>query len=509
MARSVRREAVEGWAAVRRAPRRTVAAEAVGWLLTAALGLVPLPLVHPDRPVLAVLEALYAASLVPLRHHRPVLAVLGTGPLLVGPNVWVLAVVPLIVLPATRRIAPPRRAWHAVGAACAVTLALTLAGSPARPGAWPAELAGNGVSAVLLVLLPALAGTLLGRRRPLVGLLRERNAYLEQARSLTAATARLEERTRIAGEMHDLLGHRLSLISVHAGALELAAARQAPPLAGQAELLRTTAGTAMEELRGILGLLRHEDTAGTDPEGHRGTREDITALVAQSRQAGVTVELDWSLPDSADPGPRTRQSMHRVVREGLTNVLKHAAGAPTRVEVRGDGGAGSDGRVRGETGDEGDRGTCDGHGGGTGRAAGSGSGRIEVSVTNEAPHEGRQRLPGAGNRSGLAGLEERITLLGGSFTAGPLRDGGFRLAALLPSRPDGVTPAVPPPDPSAVVTGESGAPRDGTAHPGTRAPLSAEILTWPRVLGAGCAATLVVLPTVTFLILLLVAAALE
>ncbi|MFD8964320.1 sensor histidine kinase [Streptomyces sp. NPDC059568] len=490
--RSLRREATEGRAALRRAPRRTVAAEALGSLLTAALGLIPLLLLHPDRPVLAVLEALYAAFLLPLRRYRPVLAVLSTAPLLVGPNVWVLAVVPLIVLPATRRIAPPRRAWHAVWAACAVTAVLTIAGSPFRPGAWAEELAGNGVSAVLLVLLPALAGILLGRRRPLVSLLRERNAYLEQARSLTAAAARLEERTRIAGEMHDLLGHRLSLISVHAGALELAAARQAPPLAGQAELLRTTAGTAMEELRDILGLLRREDTAVSVsvsasahepvtvpvavPERSRGTREDITALLAESRQAGVTVELDWSLPDTAEPGPRTRQSLHRVVREGLTNVLKHASGAPARVEVRDD------------------------------------LGRIEVSVTNEAPRAGSHQ--GAGNRSGLAGLEERIALLGGSFTAGPLRDGGFRLVAVLPCRPDGIALAVGPltlPSGTGELAGAMPAASrgSGTPHTGTRPPLSDEVLTWPRVLGAGCVATLVILPTAAFLIMLLTMAALR
>ncbi|MFE4533963.1 sensor histidine kinase [Streptomyces scopuliridis] len=460
--RSVRREAAGVWPAVRRAPRRTVATETLAVVPAVALGLIPLLLLPPERPVLAVLEALYAACLIPLRRYRPVAAVLGTGPLLVGPNVWVLAVVPLIVLSATRRITPPRRAWRAAGIACAVCVGMTITGSLIVPGAWVEHLAGNAASAVLLVLLPALAGTLLGRRRPLVSLLRERNTYLEQARSLTAAAARMEERTRIAGEMHDLLGHRLSLISVHAGALEMAAARQAPPLAGQAELLRTTAGTAMEELRDILGLLRREE-ATSEPERDRGTREDISALVAESRLAGVSVELDWSVPDSADPSPRTRQSVHRVVREALTNVLKHASGAPTRVEIR------------------------------------NRDGGIEVSVTNKAPREGRHPQPG--NRSGLVGLEERIALLGGWFTAGPLPDGGFRVAALLPSRPHGMpTAAVPLPPASETAGGRT---------VGTRPPLSTEVLTWPRVLGAGCAAALVILPTATFLIILLTTAVLR
>ncbi|MEV6418844.1 histidine kinase [Streptomyces sp. NPDC051662] len=466
-ARSVRREVTEGWAAARRAPRRTVATGTLAVVSAAALGLIPLLLLPPERPVLAVLEALFAGCLIPLRRYRPVVAVLGTGPLLVGPNVWVLALVPLIVVSATRRITPPRRAWLAAGTACAVTLVLTTAGSLIVPGPWLTDAVGNAVSAVLLVLLPALAGTLLGRRRPLVSLLRERNAYLEQARSLTAAAARMEERTRIAGEMHDLLGHRLSLISVHAGALEMAAARQAPPLAGQAELLRTTAGTAMEELRDILGLLRREEVA-SEPEAGRGTREDISALVAESRRAGVGVELVWSVPDTADPNPRTRQSLHRVVREGLTNVLKHASGAPTRVEVM---------EVSGT------------------------AGEIEVSVTNAAP--GSDRHPQPGNRSGLVGLEERITLLGGSFMAGPLRDGGFRVAARLPSRPNGMPPLAVPPPP----TNE---PADGrTARTGTRPPLSTEVLTWPRVLGAGCAASLVILPTAAFLVVLLATAVLR
>lgn len=193
----------------------------------------------------AVLQGVWAALIVPARRVRPVAAVLCTALLLVGANVWTLAVVPLVVLSATRRIAPPRRAWQVAGVTCAAVGVLTVAAAPVHSDALPVELAGNAVSAVLLVLLPTLAGTLLGRRRPLVSLLRERNAYLAQTRVLTAAAARTQERTRIAGEMHDLLGHRLSLISVHAGALELAAARQAPALVQQAELLRTTAGTAM------------------------------------------------------------------------------------------------------------------------------------------------------------------------------------------------------------------------------------------------------------------------
>ncbi|WP_078651287.1 sensor histidine kinase [Streptomyces xylophagus] len=469
----VRNEAVESWAAVRAAERRTVVVEALACALAAAFCLLPLLSAPPERPVSAVLEGIWAALLVPARRVRPVATVLCTSLLLVGHNVWTLAVVPLVVLSATRRIAPSRRAWQVAGVACAAVGVLTVARALVRSEPLLSELAGNALSAVLLLLLPTLAGTLLGRRRPLVGLLRERNAFLEQTRTLTAAAARAEERTRIAGEMHDLLGHRLSLISLHAGALELAAARKAPALVQQAELLRTTAGTAMGELRDILGVLRHVDI--TDPTGRtgdeRGTRADITTLVTESRQTGSTVELDWSVPDTAEVDLRTRQAIHRVIREGLTNVLKHASGAPTKVEVK-------------DTGEG-----------------------IEVSVTNTAARAADQSLEGS--RSGLAGCQERISLLGGTFEAGVLTNGGFRMAAWLPTHGKPLEPAAfdgafteTPPDPARPPSG-------GIGQEGASAPLPDEILTWPRVLGSGCVALLVVLPTVGFLVVQLTTAALR
>ncbi|MEL5955181.1 histidine kinase [Streptomyces sp. CLV115] len=483
VSRWARRELAESRAAVRAAERRTVGAEALVCALAAAFCLMPLLLVPPERPVSAVLEGVWAALLVPARRGRPAAAVLGTSLLFVGANVWTLAVVPLIVLSAARRIAPPRRAWRVTGAACAAVGVLTVVCALVRSDDLLSELAGTAVSAVLLLLLPTLAGSLLGRRRPLVSLLRERNAYLEQARTLTTAAARTEERTRIAGEMHDLLGHRLSLISVYAGALELAAERQAPALAGQADLLRTTAGTAMDELREILGVLRHADLADPAlsddrPGEQRGTREDITALVTESQRTGSTVELAWSVPDTVEVGLRTRQAIHRMVREGLTNVLKHASGAPTKVEVR---------------------------------STGSG---IEVSVTNDAPHTPDRSH--AGSHSGLAGCQERISLLGGTFEAGALTNGGFRMAAWLPVQGDGPLESAALPGASAATPlGAARLPSSSTrrsgpiGQAGSRAPLSDEILTWPRILGSGCVAALVVLPTAGFLVVLLTAAALR
>lgn len=490
--RAAVREARECLAAVRAAPGRTRAAEGAAFVLALAAVLLPLLAVPADRPVPAVLEGLWAALLVPARRHRPVAAVLGSFTLIATHNVWALLVLPVVVLSAARRITPARRAWHAVLAACALGLTESLLHGLSGPHPLLEQIAGDAVTALFLVILPALSGTLLGQRRPLVSLLRERNAYLEQARALTGATARAEERARIAGEMHDLLGHRLSLISVHAGALELAAARQAPPLAERAELLRTTAGTAMEELREILDVLRRGETEGGAAEGTeagRGTREDVTALVAGARRAGVEAELHWSGPDTSDAGPRVRQALHRVVREALTNVLKHAGGSRTSVRVA------------------------------------VTAGRTVVGVTSAMPPATSR--PGGGNRSGLAGLEERIAVLGGTFTAGPAPDGTFRVAAELPSRAEGGhgtrgagdalgAHGVPGADGAHVaehalagaafstartaadavdVAGahDAGAHDAGGAPSGARAPLSSEILTWPRLLGAGCTAAVVIL----------------
>ncbi|MFJ4624565.1 sensor histidine kinase [Streptomyces sp. NPDC088812] len=418
--------------------------------------LAPVPLIPPAHPVAVALLGAWAALLVPARRMYPALTVLGCVPVIAGNNVWAMVVVPCVVWSAVRRITPVRRAWAVVGANSAGAVLMSIAAqSLSGLPTMPYLVAGAGVAA-LFILLPALSGMVTGRRRPLTGLLRERNAYLEQTRFLTDEAARTEERARIAAEMHDLLGHRISLISMHAGALQLAAERQAPPLASQAELLHTTAKTAMDELRGILGVLRHQ--FGED-SGERGTREDLSALVADSRNAGADATLHWNAAGPTNADARTRQAVHRVTREGLTNALKHASGAPVRVTFQ----------------DEGDT--------------------VVVAVINDAPPV--PCPPGDGNRSGLVGLQERISLLGGALHAGPRPEGGFALSARIPVRPD--TPPVYATSPAGPVSGGAG----------SRPPLSTEVLTWPRLLGGGCAALLVLLPTIGGTIALLIMAVLH
>lgn len=412
------------------------------------VGLLPLVAWLPmiTSPVMAVLTALWAAALVPLARRKPVFAMLGTALLYASTNFWAVTTTTVVIFIAARRITPRRKLWLTVVVTAVAQVLCSLVNYVHIPAPLTMTeiIGGNVFGAVFLLLMPAGAGMLLGRRKPLIQLLRQRNEYLERAQALTASKARTEERSHIAGEMHDMLGHRLSLISIHAGALELATSAKAPEVHEQAELVRTTAAIAMAELREILGVLR----ANTEPEPldeNAGTREDVTRLVESSCTAGISVRLEWNGDDLTDADPRSRRAIHRVVREGLTNVHKHASDARTRVAVT------------------------------------VAKGRAQVLVVNSPTKAG----PGRGTRRGLVGLEERVGLLGGGFVAGPAPEGGFRVAADVPLHP--------------VAIGET------TIEnvPEAPAPIAAEALTLPRVMASGCLATLVGVPVLGSIVMIL------
>ncbi|SPT63846.1 sensor histidine kinase [Actinomadura madurae] len=462
-ARSLRadvvREAREARAAVRSAPRHVVAGELAMSLTALALGFLPLWASPPSPGLVAATaaSACWAALLVPARRRWPAATLVATAPVLGGTNVGAIAVLPVIAYSTARRIRPARRLWTMVlvtaGAGLPLSVALEMSSSVGLGEA----LAGYVLSAAFLLPLPAWSGSLMGQRRPLVRLLRERNEYLERAQALSGEKARMKERARIATEMHDMLGHRLTLISIHTGALEITMAEKAPEVSDQAVVLRTTAATAMAELREILGVLRDPMEGATETAGeHKGTRTDIADLVTESRRAGIDVDLAWAGEDLGDADPRTRQAVHRVVREGLTNVHKHAPATRTRVEVAND------------------------------------AGRVRVRVINGPVRGTPQRGPGT--RQGLVGLDERIALLHGALTAGPTPEGGFVVAADLPLRP----PVPMPGDPAML--------RDVPEPP---KPLDGEVLTMPRALGAGCLGLLVLVPVVLGTAALIVARALE
>ncbi|MET8750811.1 histidine kinase [Streptomyces sp. NPDC004667] len=266
------------------------------------------------------------------------------------------------------------------------------------------------VTGIVCGALPGLVGALAGQRERLLSALWERNAVLERAQRSAEEQARAAERARIAGEMHDLLGHRLSLAALHSGGLELGAGRAGDPeIRRTAVLVHSTVREAMDELRGVLGVLRAGDAATGAPDpltAATGTHADVAALVGESHAAGIPVDLRWTGRDLVDAAPTARRAVHRVVREALTNVHKHAAGAAVEVTVH-----------------------CE-------------AGEVRVDVRNgpgPAP-AGRPARPSRGSGLGLAGLHERVRLLGGSLRAARTGEGGFRVDARIPLRAGPVVP---------------------------------------------------------------------
>ncbi|MFG3116892.1 sensor histidine kinase [Streptomyces sp. NPDC048197] len=274
---------------------------------------------------------------------------------------------------------------------------------------------------LMTLLLNVVLPWLLGRyRRQYAELVRtgwQLADRMEREQQAMADRTRLRERARIAGDMHDSLGHELALIALRAGALELDPALAADRRAAAGEL-RAAAGAATERLREIIGVLR------TDDEGapRRSADEGVPELVARARASGMTVMLEQpdetERPDGAErPGAAglpgmTGPAVHRLVQEALTNAAKHAPGAAVRVRIE--------------------------------RA----EGQLRVTVTNAAPPPGPAPAAVSGG-SGLVGLDERVRLAGGTLHSGPTPDGGFTAAARLPLTGGPLTGSGAAPQPTA------------------------------------------------------------
>ncbi|MEU8799930.1 histidine kinase [Spirillospora sp. NPDC048819] len=245
----------------------------------------------------------------------------------------------------------------------------------------------------LLYAVLVSSGMLVRSRRQLIASLKERARAAETEQRLRVEEARLLERERIAREMHDVLAHRISLLAVHAGALEF---RPDAP-ADQREaagIIRQSAYEAMEDLREVIGVLR-DDTPGTDPERPQPTLADVSGLVRESRRAGGRVTLDENVPDPGRVPSRVGRHAYRIVQEGLTNARKHAPGADVRVRLD----AGAD---------------------------------LDIEIVNGLPPDPPAALTMPASGAGLVGLAERVALLGGTLEHGRTGDGRFRLRARLP-----------------------------------------------------------------------------
>jgi signal transduction histidine kinase len=260
-----------------------------------------------------------------------------------------------------------------------------------RPGSdsfWVSFVVGVLVSAGLIAW-----GMFVRARRQLVLSLRDRASRAEAEQALRVEQARRMERDRIAREMHDVLAHRISLVSLHAGALEYAPRSSPDEVARAAGVIRGAAHQALEDLREVIGVLREDGEQEDAPERPQPTIADLQALLEESREAGMRVRGDVDVRGAVPTS--VGRNAYRVVQEGLTNARKHAPGCAVAVAVGG----------------------------------GPGDG-VTIDVRNPLP-VGRvvAEIPGAG--TGIVGLSERVALAGGRLEHGP-RDGEWRLHAWLP-----------------------------------------------------------------------------
>jgi signal transduction histidine kinase len=371
-------------------PRVIDAAVVLGCLALSVLAVKgmwsPLP-----RPAIAVAGAVGSVAQLPRRRWPQVAALVGSASCVLSGNP-----VPLATgLYAAAVYAPRRQIWVLAPAGWAGLVGWSwLDGG----GLTLPNVAGCAVAAALVLTF----GTTMATRTMLMASLRDRAERAEAERLLRAEQARAAERTRIAREMHDVLAHKVSLIALHAGALELHASSDHARVAQGAALIRTTAREALLELREVLGVLR----TGSGEPATETDWPDLASLVEAATGAGQRVQL---CDDTGALPPATARVVYRTVQEGLTNARKYASGAATTVSVH-----------RGE------------------------DGVVTVTVHNTGGTASAMDLPGSG--AGLVGLAERIRLVGGSLHSGPCgpdgRD-GWQLQARVPWLEHKVVDAVP------------------------------------------------------------------
>ena len=259
------------------------------------------------------------------------------------------------------------------------------------------------VGVITVAVLRTAVGPLLAlyfhARHEMLQALRDRAERAERERHLLAEQARAEERARLAGEMHDVVTHRVSLMVLQAGALGITATDEATRQA--AGELRAAGVQALDELRDLVGILR------TEPEDDQApATSGLAELVAESTAVGTPAEL-VEQGDPALASPVVGRTAYRIVREALTNVRKHAPGAHVVVRVSYD------------------------------------ESQVRLSVRNTVAAAPPDRsLAATGSGVGLASLRQRIDLVHGTLRAAGTPDGGFCLEATMPSYVPTAEPAI-------------------------------------------------------------------
>jgi signal transduction histidine kinase len=249
----------------------------------------------------------------------------------------------------------------------------------------------NSWGAAILLVIVALLGDVIARRRQSRRVIAQQEELTELERARRAV---LEERARIAREMHDVVAHHMSMIAVQAETAPYRVADLPDSAREEMATIATAARSALSDMRRLLGALRQEDDDA--PRAPQPGFGDIPGLVATAQRAGVPVSV--ALPAGDEVPEAVGLAAYRIVQEALANAARHAPGGPVRLA----------GRIR--------------------------DGRLELAVRNgpAVPGITPSALPAEGRGHGLMGMRERATLLGGTLSAGRDEDGGYTVAAVLP-----------------------------------------------------------------------------
>ncbi|MER6395931.1 MULTISPECIES: histidine kinase [unclassified Kitasatospora] len=355
-------------------------------LLPALYSLMDAALVARGSAWWQVLLSLLAAAVLPWRRRFPVTVLLLTMPGSYLADIWLAPITAVYTVAAERPV--PR-----VVVPCATLFALVeffhwpLSEQSLEPSR---ETALYAIQSVMLAAGPAATGLLSRTRRELAARLDELTRGRARENRLLAERVLVSERARLAREMHDVVSHQVSLISIQAGALQVSTAD--PAAAATARTIRELSVRTLEELRQMVGVLRAAGSRPDTPLAPQPRLADLPRLIEESGLAAVA-----ELSPGDHPWPEAvERAAYRTVQEALTNITKYAPQATVHVYVR---------------------------------AAGR---RLRVEVRNDAPPvRPAETLPGGGH--GLVGLRERAQLLGGTLTAGTTPDGGFAVRADLPA----------------------------------------------------------------------------
>lgn len=250
---------------------------------------------------------------------------------------------------------------------------------------------GNVVPGLVFVGLAYVLGRGARRRRAREALLERQTVVLTAERESFVRRAVVEERDRIARELHDVIAHCVSVVIVQAGAAQRLLERDPAAAARALETIRTAGGDALDELRRLLDLMRETGSTGASTEPQPGI-ERLDALIDQTRATGIPVDYRVDGPPRELP-PGLDLTVYRVVQEALTNIRKHAGPANARIHLR------------------------------------FSPNGLDLVVADDGNGTGR---PANGTGHGLIGMQERVALYGGTLSSGPRTAGGYEISARIP-----------------------------------------------------------------------------